>query len=49
MFATAECMRPQGALGPVEVVWHVPADPEARDSDCDAQSIAHRLPRRPAA
>jgi hypothetical protein len=32
MLAAAERVRPDGAL---EIIWHVPADPAACDSDCD--------------
>ena len=40
MLATAERACPAGALGDVEIIWHVPADPDACDGDCDAHRIA---------
>ncbi|MET8221573.1 hypothetical protein ACWGPD_29300 [Streptomyces hirsutus] len=33
MRATAERVRPDGVLGPVEIIWHVPADPASCDGD----------------
>ncbi|MEU7162044.1 hypothetical protein AB0A98_37370 [Streptomyces chrestomyceticus] len=38
MLATAERIRPAGALGPVEIVWHRPAD-AACDGDCDMHEL----------
>ncbi|KOT47266.1 hypothetical protein ADK43_39935 [Streptomyces rimosus subsp. rimosus] len=35
VLATAERVRPAGAPGPVEIIWHRPADPAACDGDCD--------------
>lgn len=37
--ATAERVRSQSPLGPVETVWHIPADPEACTGDCDAHRV----------
>ncbi len=39
MLATAERVRPHGALGPVEIVWHRPADPDACEGDCDSHDL----------
>lgn len=39
MLATAERIRPQGALGAVEIVWHRPADPAACEGDCDSHPL----------
>ncbi|MEU9409876.1 hypothetical protein AB0E08_29885 [Streptomyces sp. NPDC048281] len=39
MLATAERTRPDGALGPVKTIWHVPVDPQSCDGDCDAHRI----------
>ncbi|MFF2228928.1 hypothetical protein ACFVV7_37045 [Streptomyces globisporus] len=40
MLATAERLHPEGPLGPVEIIWHRPADPAACDGDCDYHPIA---------
>jgi hypothetical protein len=39
MLATAELVRQDGSLGPVKIIWHVPADPDACDGNCDAHRI----------
>ena len=40
MLATAELRRPEGALGPVETIWHLAADPNGCNGDCDYHPIA---------
>ncbi|MEU7156083.1 hypothetical protein AB0A98_06510 [Streptomyces chrestomyceticus] len=37
MLATAERVRPAGALGPLEIIWHRPADAAAA---CDYHLLA---------
>ncbi|MFD5516364.1 hypothetical protein [Streptomyces sp. NPDC127066] len=39
VLATAERTHPDGAMGPVETIWHIPADPAACDGECDAHRI----------
>ncbi|MFE9252880.1 hypothetical protein [Streptomyces sp. NPDC007088] len=40
MLATAEHIHREGPFGPVETIWHRPADPAACDGDCDYHPIA---------
>lgn len=39
MLATAERLRPNGVFGEVEIIWHIPAEPDAYDDNCDAHRI----------
>ncbi|GGN44777.1 hypothetical protein GCM10012285_27680 [Streptomyces kronopolitis] len=40
MLATAERVHPAGALGPAEIVWHTPTDPDSCDGNCDLHTVA---------
>lgn len=40
MLATAERLHLEGPFGPVEIIWHRPADPTSCDGDCDYHAIA---------
>ena len=39
MLATAELRRHGGVLGPVETIWHLAADQQACDGNCDYHEI----------
>ncbi|MCZ1011922.1 hypothetical protein O1L68_40140 [Streptomyces lydicus] len=40
VLATAERVRPAGALGPVEIIWHTPTDPGDCEGNCDSHTVA---------
>ncbi|MFF0110075.1 hypothetical protein [Streptomyces hirsutus] len=40
MLATAERVRSDGVLGPVEIIWHVPTDPASCDGERDYHPVA---------
>lgn len=39
MLATAERFHPEGISGNVEIIWHVPAEPETCDGECDSHRV----------